>query len=93
MRRLSCVSKHFVAPSALHLTGRRGLASGSQFAKHAKFLQSLGIEEGVNDGVCIDGKWSRGSGEVVEAVNPAYNETITRVATVRTCSLLLHHVR
>jgi len=84
MKRLSCASKQFVLPSraSLHLQGRRGLATGgSQYAKHARFLQSLGIEEGVNDGVCIDGKWSKGSGEVVDSVNPAYNETITRVAT------------
>ena len=84
MKRLSCASKQFVVPSraGLHLQGCRGLATGgSQYAKHARFLQSLGIEEGVNDGVCIDGKWSKGSGEVVDSVNPAYNETITRVAT------------
>jgi len=35
----------------------------------------------VNSGVCIDGQWSKGSGEIIEASNPAYNEPIARVAT------------
>jgi aldehyde dehydrogenase family 7 protein A1 len=52
--------------------------ASKQWTQNEKILTELGLKE-ENEGVNFDGKWTAGSGPVVESLNPSYNEPIARV--------------